>query len=116
MIIMNDLHKRLKKFAVEVYRLTLKFRKDPLLTDNINQLIRSSASPGANYGEAQSASSTKDFNYKIRLCLKEMRESHYWLHYFHEIFPELKETDSLIQETEELCKILSSIAFKTQNR
>ena len=113
---MNDLHQRLKKFAVEVYRLTLKFRKDPLLTDNVNQLIRSSASPGANYGEAQSASSIKDFHNKIRICLKEMRESNYWLHYFHEIFPELVETDPLIQESEELCKILSSIAFKTQNR
>jgi four helix bundle protein len=113
---MNELHKRLKKFAVNVYKLTPKLRKDPLLDDNINQLIRSSASPGANYGEAQSASSTKDFNYKIRTCLKEMRESHYWLHYFHDIFPEFKETEPLIQESEELCKILSTIAFKTQNR
>jgi four helix bundle protein len=113
---MNDLHRRLLKFAADVYRLTVNFRKDPQLNDNVNQLIRSSASPGANYGEAQSASSIKDFNYKIRICLKEMRESHYWLHYFHDIFPELKETEPLVQESEEFCKILSSIAFKTQNR
>lgn len=113
---MNDLEIRLKKFAVDVYQLTRIIRKDLLLQENINQLIRSSASPGANYGEAQSASSPKDFNNKVRIALKEMRESHYWLHYFHEIFPEIKETTSLISESEELCKILSSIVFKTQNR
>ncbi|MFA6126634.1 MAG: four helix bundle protein [Bacteroidales bacterium] len=113
---MNELHGRLKKFAVDVYHLSHKLRKDPLLYDNINQLIRSSSSPGANYGEAQSALSGKDFNYKIRICLKEMRESHYWLHFFVDIFPEIIEINPLIQESEELCKILSCIAFKTQPR
>jgi four helix bundle protein len=111
---MNELHERLKAFAVTVYKLTCKFRNEPMLADNISQLIRSSASPGANYGEAQSASSTRDFNNKIRICLKEMRESNYWLLYFYEIFPEKAELPSLIDESEQLCKILSSIAFKTR--
>jgi four helix bundle protein len=111
---MNDLHGRLKNFAVAVYKLTLKFRKDSLLNANIDQLIRSSASPGANYGEAQSASSTKDFNNKIRISLKEMRETNYWLEYFNQILPETKELAKLIDESEQLCKILSAIAFKTR--
>jgi four helix bundle protein len=113
---MNDLHSRLRKFAVDVYRLSLKLRRDPLLNDNVNQLIRSSSSPGANYGEAQSACSHKDFHNKIRISLKETRESLYWLQYFNDIFAEIEEINSQIQEAEELCKILSSIAFKTQNR
>jgi four helix bundle protein len=113
---MNDLSLRLKKFAVEVYQLSLGLRDEPLLRENLNQLIRSSASTGANYSEAQSASSTRDFHNKIRIGLKEMRESHYWLHYFHDLFPEISKSESLIQESEELCKILSTIAYKTQNR
>ena len=112
---MNDLQKRLKKFAVDVYRFSLKLRQDPLLLDNVNQMIRSSASPSANYGEAQSASSRKDFHNKIRICLKEARESYNWLEYFSEIYPSLDEARPLIKEVEELCKILSSIAFKTES-
>jgi four helix bundle protein len=112
---MNDLHIRLKKFAVDSYKLSQKLRNDPLLDDNVNQLIRSASSPGANYGEAQSATSRRDFNYKIRCCLKEMRESNYWLCFFHELFPEINDLIPMIRESEELCKILYSIASKTQN-
>jgi len=39
------------------------------------QLSRSSTSLALNYGEAQSAESDKDFIHKMRLCLKELRES-----------------------------------------
>ncbi len=90
---MNDLHERLRYFAVAVYQISGNLRKDRLLTDNINQLIRASASPGANYGEAN-----------------------YWLQYFNQILPETKELAKLIDESEQLCKILSAIAFKTQTK
>lgn len=40
-----------------------------------SQLIRSGTSPALNYGEAQSAESSKDFLHKIRVILKELRES-----------------------------------------
>jgi len=40
-----------------------------------SQLIRSGTSPALNYGEAQSAESRKDFLHKIRVILKELRES-----------------------------------------
>ena len=68
---MNDLHERLRYFAVAVYQISGNLRKDRLLTDNINQLIRASASPGANYGEAN-----------------------YWLQYFNQILPETKDLTS----------------------
>ena len=41
-----------------------------------NQLVRAGTSAALNYGEAMSASSRKDFTHKIRLVLKELRESH----------------------------------------
>jgi len=43
------------------------------------QLIRSATSPAANYGEAQGAESRRDFGHKLKLCLKELRESRVWL-------------------------------------
>ena len=39
------------------------------------QIIRSGTSPALNYGEAQSAESSKDFIHKMGICLKELRES-----------------------------------------
>ena len=52
-----------------------------LLPDNrvgnhiAGQLLRSGTSPAFNYGEAQSAESRNDFIHKIKICLKELRES-----------------------------------------
>ena len=40
-----------------------------------SQLIRSGSSTALNYGEAQSAESRKDFIHKIKIVLKELRES-----------------------------------------
>lgn len=44
-----------------------------------NQLLRSGTSPAPNYGEARGAESTKDFIHKIKISLKELRETMIWL-------------------------------------
>ena len=44
-----------------------------------NQLLRSCTSAAPNYGEAQSAESRKDFIHKMKVCLKELRETQIWL-------------------------------------
>ena len=43
------------------------------------QLIRCGTSPAPNYGEAQSAESRADFIHKMKICLKELRETRIWL-------------------------------------
>ena len=43
------------------------------------QLVRSGTSPASNYGEAQSAESRKDFIHKMKIALKELRETRVWL-------------------------------------
>jgi four helix bundle protein len=40
------------------------------------QLLRSGTSPALNYGEAQVAESRNDFIHKMKICLKELKESH----------------------------------------
>ncbi len=39
------------------------------------QLLRSGTSPALNYGEAQAAESRNDFLHKMKVCLKELRET-----------------------------------------
>lgn len=112
---MNDLSDRLTRYAVNVTRFCKKLPKDPFLFDLISQLIRSSSSPGANYSEAQSAVSLKDFHNKIRISLKELRESLYWLRFFNEIYPGNEENKVLLLESEELVKIFVTISKKTDH-
>ena len=83
------------------------------------QLIKSSTSAGANYEEAQGASSRADFTNKVRISLKEMRESNYWLKVLLGINDKdelKKENTTLIKESQELKNILGSICTKTQRK
>lgn len=76
---MNDLSQRLFEFAVRV----IEFLKSlPYSAENKTirtQLSKSACSSGANYEEAQAGSSKADFINKVRISLREMRESNYWL-------------------------------------
>lgn len=72
---------------------------------------------GANYEESQAAYSKKDFNYKIGICLREARETNYWVRIIKEanVFKG-KELEYLIQESTELKKIFSAILKKVHYR
>ena len=43
-----------------------------------SQILRSGTSPAPNYGEAQSAESRADFIHKLKVALKELRETEIW--------------------------------------
>ena len=110
---MNDLQKRLIRFATGVVNLARELKSDNLLADCLKQIIRSATSTGANYSEAQSANSTKDFHNKIRIALKEMKETNYWLGFFSQMSPGNPMIMKLSSESEELMKILRTISKKT---
>ena len=74
-----DLEDRLIDFAVQICLLTEKFPPTALGRHVRLQLTRSATSPFANYGEAQGAESRQDFVHKLRVCLKELRETYAWL-------------------------------------
>jgi len=80
------------------------------------QLIRSSGSVAANYIEANEALSKKDFLHRIKICLKEAKESRLWLRLMcdDESGENLKEIYLLLQEIEELKKIFAAILNKTK--
>ena len=75
----KGLGKRLFEFAVRVIKYCRKLPNSKEYDIIKNQLIKSSTSSGANYEEAQGASSKPDFVYKVKISLKEMRESNYWI-------------------------------------
>ena len=70
---------RLLKFGVAVIRLASKFPRTPAGFAIANQLIKSATSIGANFVEAQDASSARDFVQKLSIALREARETIYWL-------------------------------------
>lgn len=84
--------------------------------EDVRQVVRSSGSVAANYIEANEALSKKDFYYRIRVCRKEVKETRLWLRLLDvRSIPELESLRvALIAECEELIKIFSAIARKSE--
>ena len=114
-----DLEERLLEFAARIIRLTEAVRNTAAGKHVAGQLLRSGTSPMAQHAEAQSAESRKDFIHKMKVSLKELRETKVWLIMIvraNLIKPE-PEMRSLIKENDELISIfVSSIKTAKQNK
>ena len=112
----NDLCERLFEFAVRVLEFLKILPYTPENKTIRSQLSKSACSSGANYEEAQSGSSKPDFTNKVRIALREMRESNYWLRIIKGTVREAnsKELDFLIKESSELKNILGSIVQRSR--
>lgn len=108
-----DLEERTFEFACNS-RVLVKLLKTSIANiEDGKQLVRSSGSVGANYIEANEKLGEKDFALRLKIARKEAKESKYWLRLLKESNPNVNEFDDLIQESEELRKILSAIINKT---
>ena len=105
-----DIADRLLDFAVSVGKIAISFPNDGLGSHVANQLIRSGTAPAANYAEAQAAESRRDFIHKMKLSLKELRESLVWLRLAQRM--NLKAASSL-EATVAECDELIAIFFKS---
>ncbi len=74
-----DLEDRLVDFAVRIINVVEALPSSKAGNHVAGQLIRSGTAPAPNYGEAQSAESRKDFIHKMKIALKELRETLIWL-------------------------------------
>ena len=115
-----DLEERTGKFGENLIVLCKTLKQDAITRPLINQCIRSGTSMGANYMEANGASSKKDFRNKIFICKKEAQETKHWLRMLAKCFPERKEEiRALWKECQELTmifqKITSSLDRKNRN-
>jgi four helix bundle protein len=112
-----DLEERLLEYAGRIIKLIDKLPNSRAGNHIAGQLLRSGTSPYPNHGEAQSAESAKDFIHKMRVCLKELRESERWLKLILKasLLQGERLTSELLQETEELIKIFVS-SIKTAQK
>ena len=99
------------EFSVRIVKLFQHLKKqDSSIESLLKQVLRSGTSIGANITEAQSASSTKDFIYKLQISLKEARETEYWLRLLNATgYLKQKEYESINPECKEIIKLLTSI-------
>jgi four helix bundle protein len=74
-----DLEERLLNFGARILALTRSLNADDAERHIGNQLLRSGTAPLSHHGEAQGAESAADFIHKLRIALKELRETERWL-------------------------------------
>ncbi|MGC8885510.1 MAG: four helix bundle protein [Candidatus Nanoarchaeia archaeon] len=109
------LEERTANFGEQIIDLCKKTPKNSITLPIVDQLLRSALSIGANYQEANGASSKKDFKNKIFICKKECKETKYWLRMLARACEDLKEECRIHWiEAQELTKIFSKIAVNTK--
>jgi four helix bundle protein len=102
-----DIEERLIDFAVEIIFLVESLPNTKSATHLGTQLLRSGTSPSLNYGEAKSAESKNDFIHKMKVCLKELRETYNNLRIMHraKINKSEQQVEKLMTESNELISI-----------
>ncbi|MEE9537235.1 MAG: four helix bundle protein [Desulfobacterales bacterium] len=114
-----DLEERLIDFAVRIIRIAESLPKTKVGNHIAGQLIRCGTSPAPNYGEAQSAESRSDFIHKMKICLKELRETKVWLKMIvrAKLMKPASKLEPLVNENDELISIfVSSIRTAEQKK
>ena len=105
-----DLEERTAKFGESTINFSTKLEQNVISKPIISQLVRASTSIGANYMEANGASSKKDFANKIFLCKKEAQETKHWLRMLAKAEPEEQEKIRILwKECQELTLIFQKI-------
>ena len=103
-----DLKDRLIEYAVRIIRLTEALPNTKAGVHVAGQILRSGTSPAPNYGEALAAESQADFIHKLKISLKELRETEIWLKIIAraKMVASAKQLAPLLTETDELSAIL----------
>jgi four helix bundle protein len=112
-----DLEERLIKFAVDVILICGKIDGSFASQHLSKQLIRSATSAALNYGEAQSAESARDYLHKMKLCLKELRESlvNLKIQKGADLIKNIEQLEILMKENNELIAIFVSSIRTSHN-
>ncbi len=102
-----DLEERLLRYSARIIKVVDALPATRTGQHIAGQILRSGTSPYPNHGEAQAAESTKDFVHKLRVSLKELRETKRWLKLvqYIKLINNSDRLDELLDETEQLIKI-----------
>ena len=116
-----DLEDRLIDFAVAIINFVETLPNTKSANHLGGQLLRSGTSPALNYGEARAAESRNDFIHKMKVCLKELRESYICLRILHRarLYNSEEQIQFLLKECDELISIfvksISTASAKKEN-
>ncbi len=113
-----DLEDRLVELGTLACRIAVELPATGVGRHISSQLVRCSTSPAANYAEACSSESRRDFIHKLKVCLKELRETLVWFKFIRALELDGKaRVDDAIQEADELIAIfVTSIATARRNQ
>src|SRR5215468_11392574 len=112
----RDLEDRTFQFADAVRHFIKQLPRTVANTEDVRQLLRASGSVAANWIEADEALSKKDFLMRVKICLKEAKESRLFLRLIDKGLTKtiLSARDQPAAEARELMLIFSSIVSKSQ--
>jgi four helix bundle protein len=114
-----NLEDRLIDFAVRIIRVAESLPKTKTGNHIAGQLIRCGTAPAPNYGEAQDAESRADFIHKMKVSLKELRETRTWLLILVKanLLKPASKIEPLIDESNQLISIfVASVKTAKQNK
>ncbi len=111
-----DIKERSFLFSKRVIFFVKGCKIDRVFVSLFDQLVRSATSVGANIAEGKSGSSKNDFLKFHIIALKSANETTYWLSLIKETLLDIQENeiDNLLQEIDEITKILATIILKNK--
>ena len=113
-----DIKERTFEFGVRIVRLVNTLPRAVAGAKVGGQLVKSGTSIGADVEEADGAESKRDFVHKMSIARKEARETRYWLRIVRAtgLSKDAQEISYLLQESDELVRILSAIIKSAKKR
>jgi four helix bundle protein len=102
----DELQRRLTQFAINVCLTLRNHPRDAISDCVIPQLLKACTSVGANYSEARDAESRRDFIHKVKVCVKEARETLFWLQIKAATMPTPGKDEEVLVECDEIIAIL----------
>jgi four helix bundle protein len=113
----DELSERLLEFAVRIGKVVDALPDTRLGRHIAGQLVRCGTSAPPNYEEGRAAESRADFVHKLSICLKELRESRFWLRLIIKanLLPKQK-MHSVLDECEQLMKVIAQSVVTAKSK
>lgn len=113
-----DLEERLLDISVRIIRISESLPASRAGNHVAGQFLRSGTAPLSMHGEAQAAESPRDFQHKLRLSLKELRETLRWLRLVQRVplVEPSSKLDSILAECDELIRIFVTSIRTSESR
>ena len=113
-----DLEDRLINFSISIIDIVEALPNTRAAKHIAGQVLRSGTSPAPNYGEAQSAESRRDFIHKMKISLKELRETRVWLRIIikKSLIKPAVQAESGLSECQELIRIFAKSVLTAESK